>query len=393
MRSTWAVQHKFANMSIVTRASNLVTSIVGHVAFNPVVSATLLWVLTKGPVGLRERLIGNIGLLRDPRHFAQFVKALKWCLAFGATGVANRQLNNVALNAGRWTSEKQRWNWNEEVAVVTGGCSGIGELIVKRLIGRGIKVAVLDIQELPASLQGCKYALAARHQARQPLTSTPDAHIKFFKCDITSPSAVYSVAESVKTALGAPTILINNAGVLAAHTILSTSDEFLRKIFDVNVLSNWYTTKAFLPSMIAANKGHIVTIASTASYLGMAGLADYTASKAAILSFHETLRQELKMYHGAPNVLTTSIHPSWVRTPLLKPVENELRQRGSVMIEPEEVADKVVSKILACRGGQVFLPESAAQASILRGAPNWLQEWFRNGTARTFSRSVEGRKM
>jgi all-trans-retinol dehydrogenase (NAD+) len=43
--------------------------------------------------------------------------------------------------------------------VVTGGCSGIGELVVKRLIGRGIKVAVLDIQELPASLQGCKLYL------------------------------------------------------------------------------------------------------------------------------------------------------------------------------------------------------------------------------------------
>jgi all-trans-retinol dehydrogenase (NAD+) len=193
--------------------------------------------------------------------------------------------------------------------------------------------------------------------------------------------------------LGAPTILINNAGVLAPHTILSTPDEYLRKIFDVNVLSNWYMTKAFLLSMIAANKGHIVTIASTASYVGIAGMGDYTASKAAILSFHETLRQELKMYYGAPNVLTTSIHPNWVRTPLLKPVEKELKQRGSVMIEPEEVADKVLARILSCRGGQVHLPEGAAQASILRGVPNWVQEWLRDGTAATISRSVEGGKM
>jgi all-trans-retinol dehydrogenase (NAD+) len=120
----------------------------------------------------------------------------------------------------------------------------------------------------------------------------PDANIKFFACDITDPSDVYSTAEKVKAAFGAPTILINNAGILASHTILSTSDEYLKKIFDVNVLSNWYTVKAFVPEMIKKNRGHIVTIASTASYVGVAGLADYTASKAAILSFHEGEREQ-----------------------------------------------------------------------------------------------------
>jgi all-trans-retinol dehydrogenase (NAD+) len=119
------------------------------------------------------------------------------------------------------------------------------------------------------------------------LTKTTDAGLKFFKCDITDSSEVYSVAEKVKETMGAPTILINNAGILASHTILTTSDAYLRKIFDVNVLSNWYTTKAFLPDMLRHNKGHIVTIASTASFVGVAGLADYTATKAAILSFHE----------------------------------------------------------------------------------------------------------
>jgi all-trans-retinol dehydrogenase (NAD+) len=68
--------------------------------------------------------------------------------------IVSKQFNHVALNAGRWGSEKKRWNWREEVAVITGGCSGIGELTVKRLVDRGIKVAVLDVKELPASLHG-----------------------------------------------------------------------------------------------------------------------------------------------------------------------------------------------------------------------------------------------
>lgn len=73
------------------------------------------------------------------------------------------------------------------------------------------------------------------------------------------------------------------------HTILNAPDDFLRTVFDVNVLSNWYTTKAFLPDMLRNNKGHIVTIASTASFVGVAGMGDYTATKAAILAFHECL--------------------------------------------------------------------------------------------------------
>jgi all-trans-retinol dehydrogenase (NAD+) len=113
------------------------------------------------------------------------------------------------------------------------------------------------------------------------------ANIKFFACDVTNPSAVYSTAEQIKSTIGTPSILINNAGILNSHTILNTSDEYLRKIFDVNVLSNWYTTKAFLPDMLRENKGHVVTVASVASFLGVAGLADYTASKGAALSFHE----------------------------------------------------------------------------------------------------------
>jgi all-trans-retinol dehydrogenase (NAD+) len=209
-----------------------------------------------------------------------------------------------------------------------------------------------------------------------------DAHIKFFKCDITDPTAVYAVAESVKSSLGAPSILINNAGILASHTI-----------FDVNVLSNWYTTKAFLPSMIATNKGHIVTIASTASYVGVAGIADYTASKAAILSFHEGLSQELKQHYKAPNVLTTSIHPNWVRTPLLGPVEQELERQGSAILEPEQVADKVVERVLGCKGGQVFLPEGVGKVALLRGLPNWVQERVRTGVGRTIMGSVRADKV
>ncbi|KAF1844675.1 dehydrogenase/reductase SDR family member 8 precursor [Cucurbitaria berberidis CBS 394.84] len=357
------------------RISQLLTVSIGNVALNPLVTAGLLWVLTKGPPELRGQLTSRVAALRDPHSYAQILKALKWCLALGVTSVLNKQLNHVALNAGRfsttWKSEKARWNWSQEVAVITGGCSGIGELVVKRLVDKGITVAVLDIQKLPPSLHG-------------------SGSIKFFACDITDPSAIYSTAEKINSTLGPPTILINNAGILATHTILNTSDEFLRRIFDVNVLSNWYTIKAFLPNMVKANKGHIITIASTASYAGVAGLADYGATKAAILSFHESLSQELKHHYAAPNVLTTSIHPGWVRTPLLAPMEQELKQRGAAIIEPKDVADAVVASVERCAGGHVFLPASlGGTTALLRGLPSWVQELVRDGVTKTIYKSAK----
>jgi all-trans-retinol dehydrogenase (NAD+) len=150
-------------MAPIERFANLISSSINHVAFNPLVTATLLWILTKAPLSLRHSIIARIGVLRDPKRLARIVRALKVCLALGVASVVNKRLSDVALNNGRWTStsEKRRWKWDEEVAVVTGGCSGIGELIVEGLVGKGVRVAVLDINELPASLQGSKLAPAS----------------------------------------------------------------------------------------------------------------------------------------------------------------------------------------------------------------------------------------
>ncbi|XP_014553504.1 hypothetical protein COCVIDRAFT_107492 [Bipolaris victoriae FI3] len=366
---------------------NLVATSATHVALNPIVTTALLWILTKGPLQLRRQLTNRIPALRDSTQYAHIVKALKVCLAFGAARVLNKQLNHVALNSGRLRSDKARWNWSREVAVVTGGCSGIGELVVKRLISKDIRVAILDIRQLPPSLQSGK-SLPLQYRASHMLTVLV-ANVTFFACDITNPNAVYSTAEKIKATLGAPTILVNNAGIFVPHTILNTDDDHLRRIFDVNVLSNWYTTKAFLPHMLQHNKGHIVTVASAASFVGVAGMADYTATKAAILSFHESLNQELRHNYNSPNVLTTSIHPNWARTPLIASFEDELKKRGASIIEPTAVADSIVKNIVSCSGGQVMLPSDISKITYVRGLPNWLQESLRNSISKLIKNGLQ----
>ncbi|CAI6333914.1 unnamed protein product [Periconia digitata] len=273
--------------SITTSISSL-TRLSSTVALNPVAVATLLWALTKGPAGFRYRLIDTFKSLRDPTVYARIVRALKWILAIRVAGIANAALNRFALNSWRLNNEKRRWNFPKEVAVITGGCSGIGALVAKRLINKGIKVAILDIQQLPPELQGY-------------------ANIRFFACDITKPSDVKSAAALVKQSLGAPSILINNAGIAQLKTVMETDPQFLKKIMDVNVLSHYYTVQAFLPDMIENNKGHIMSIASLASYLGIGGITSYCATKAAVLAFHEGLSHEIRIKHKAPNVLVRII--------------------------------------------------------------------------------------
>jgi all-trans-retinol dehydrogenase (NAD+) len=136
----------------VRRTLNLATSL----ALNPALTAPLLWLLTYGPQSLRTRLADRVGALRDPQQRVLVLKVLRWLLAAGVVRGVNRSLNRVALNAWRFGSERGRWRWEGEVAVVTGGSSGFGELIVKKLASKGVKVAVLDIRPLPVGLQGCK---------------------------------------------------------------------------------------------------------------------------------------------------------------------------------------------------------------------------------------------
>jgi NAD(P)-dependent dehydrogenase (short-subunit alcohol dehydrogenase family) len=98
---------------------------------------------------------------------------------------------------------------------------------------------------------------------------------------------------------------VNNAGIGSGATILEGSEAFIRKTFEVNTMSHFWMVREFLPAMIKVNHGHVVTIASMASFILHAGNTDYAGSKASALAFHEGLSVELRSRYKAPNVRTT----------------------------------------------------------------------------------------
>ncbi|EEA26094.1 hypothetical protein TMatcc_005655 [Talaromyces marneffei ATCC 18224] len=270
--------------------------------------------------------------------------------ALGLVIWANRVLNRLSLN--NWTKVKKGWDNEHELVLITGGCSGIGKAIASSLVKKGVRVVVLDIQEP-------EY--------------TQDEDVAFYRADVTSSESIRAAAIKIRADHGSPTVLVNNAGIGKNGPILEKSEGQIRQTFNANTISHFLMVKEFLPDMIKKNHGHVVTIASVASFLGLGGSIDYCCSKASALAFHEGLSQELSLWYNAPKVRTSIIHPSWVRTPMIERLISAGERFGQTIVAPEVVAEAVVRQILAQRGCQIILPETRFVVSLLRAFPSWIQ--------------------
>ncbi|KAJ5851831.1 uncharacterized protein N7529_011216 [Penicillium soppii] len=265
----------------------------------------------------------------------------------------NRFFSNRALQ--NWTSNAP-WNNESELILLTGGTSGIGKQVMQDLSASGVRVIILDINE--------------------PNFTLP-ANVSFYKADITNSENIASVAKTIRANHGEPTVLVNNAGVGHDGTIIEEPEAKIRQTFEVNTLSHFLMVKEFLPAMVKANHGHVVTIASMASFVALGEMVDYCCSKASALAFHEGLRQELRYWYNAPNVRTSVIHPMWVRTPMIKMLTDHESHFRQPIMTPQVVSDAICKQILTQRSGQIILPASQSVASMVRAMPTWMQEGVR----------------
>ncbi|WAO87442.1 Hypothetical protein NCS54_00475100 [Fusarium falciforme] len=255
----------------------------------------------------------------------------------------------------KWFSRRKK----REVVVVTGGSSGIGATIVAKLAQRTVKVIILDLN--------------GPQSARLPGTF-------FYQVDLIAPSAIASVADRVRKEHRDPTVLVNNAGIGNAMSLLDLPKPKIRKLFEVNIIALILLVKEFLPSMVQRNHGHIVNIASMASFSTQASNVDYACSKAAVLSFSEGLAQELRHIYKAHMVRTSGVHPTWVQTPMIAKPKEEGKMRDPT-VTPEEVAGRIVNQLYSTYGAQIVVPESLGWVSLLRGFPGWLQESVRDSVS------------
>ncbi|KAL2811213.1 hypothetical protein BJX63DRAFT_289849 [Aspergillus granulosus] len=286
--------------------------------------------------------------LQNPKVF----QALKILASLAVLRRVNAFLNQRALNNG----VADRYDWNREVVVLTGGSNGIGRQVARLLGSKGIKVAILDIA---------------------PPQDTLPSTVRFHKCDITSPSAIAEVAATIRATMGEPTVLINNAGICSSRTILGSTEAQTRLQFEVNTFAHYWLAKEFLPAMIKRNHGMVVTVASQAGYTVTPNMVDYSATKAAAIAFHEGLGAELVTRYNAPRVRTVLITQGFAKTALIDKLTPEDTWLNP-LLHPETVAENIVNQVLTGNSGHVLVPGATGWiAKCFRGFPAWFSHTTR----------------
>jgi all-trans-retinol dehydrogenase (NAD+) len=237
--------------------------------------------------------------------------------------------------------------------LITGAASGIGRLVALEMAHRGGELVLWDLRAdaLDATAREIEAATG-----RLPLS---------YACDVSCRETVRDVAARTLADAGRVDVLINNAGVVSGRPFLELTDEAVETTFAVNTLALFWTTKQFLPGMIQRGRGHLVTVASASSLIGVARLSDYAASKWAAMGFDESLRVELR--RTAPYIRTTVVCPFYINTGMFHGVRSR-HPWLLPLLEPQDVADAIVRAVDKDRIS-VVLPWAVRLIPLMRMLP------------------------
>ncbi|XP_005517199.1 PREDICTED: epidermal retinol dehydrogenase 2-like [Pseudopodoces humilis] len=218
-----------------------------------------------------------------------------------------------------------------EIVLITGSANGIGKRVALKLAPLGVTLVLWDIDD-----EGNKETsrLAQQNGANRVFT---------YHCDCSSREDVYEQADKVRKEVGDVTILINNVGIMIGKKFCEFTDEEFEKTLRINFFSQVWTCKAFLPAMVACNRGHLVSTSSAAGLMGFYRLSDYCASKSAVVGMMEAINSEL--YHeGKCGIKTTIICPYFISTRLSKGFKSA-KPCLLPVYDPEYAASRIVDAI------------------------------------------------
>lgn len=182
------------------------------------------------------------------------------------------------------------------VALVTGAARGIGAAVARRLAGDGFAVGVLDLDE--ASTAGTVEAIRAAGGTALGVG-----------VDVSKTEQAEAAVQRVADELGAPVVLVNNAGIIRDNLLFKMSDDDWDAVLGVHLRGSFVMSRATQKHMTAAGWGRIVNLSST-SALGNRGQANYSAAKAGLQGFTKTLALEL----GRFGVTVNAIAPGFIVT-------------------------------------------------------------------------------
>jgi all-trans-retinol dehydrogenase (NAD+) len=236
--------------------------------------------------------------------------------------------------------------------LITGAASGIGRLMAGKIGARGARLILWDLDS--EGLDGLRAELAAQGVA-----------VRAYGCDLAQRDAIQTTAARVLRDCGPVDVLINNAGIVNGKSLLDSSDDEIERTFRVNTLALFTATRAFLPGMLERGAGHVVNIASAAGLAGVPRLADYSASKFAVVGFDESLRLELRRQRS--EVVTTIVCPFYIDTGMFRGAKTRFSWLLPIL-SPDDVAGRIVRAIEADRR-RLLMPHFVLAALLVRALP------------------------
>ena len=205
------------------------------------------------------------------------------------------------------------------IAVVTGAGRGIGRAVALQLAERGCDVALLA--RTVEQIEQVAGEIASRGRRAVAL-----------RCDVANAGEVARAAERIEDELGAPRVVVSNAGIVRRELVVDMDEADWDAVVDVNLKGAFLVARAMLPKMIQAGRGRFVAVASISSRLGTPRQSAYCAAKWGLVGFTKSLAEEIRP-HGLQAIC---VLPGSVDTEMLK---------GSgfkPQMTPEDVASTVV---------------------------------------------------
>lgn len=235
--------------------------------------------------------------------------------------------------------------------VITGASSGLGKALAIEYARRGASLALIArrgdlLERLAETLPVCTYTYAV---------------------DVSNASALAAAGEDILSRMGTPDVVIANAGISAGTDPANPADNAVfDKILAVNLTGLMLTFQMFMDTLRAARRGSLVGIASVAGFRGLPGVSAYSASKAAAISYLESLRLELR----GSGVRVTTVCPGFIATPMT--AGNPYRM--PFLLDAQPAAKKIADAVARGRSFYVLPWQMAAVGWVLRRLPRPLYD-------------------
>ena len=193
----------------------------------------------------------------------------------------------------------------KQIALITGASRGIGRAIAERLADDGFFVI----------------GTATSDAGAESISAYLGGNGKGMKLDVADSESVATVIKTINDDFGAPTVLVNNAGITRDNLLMRMKDDEWDDIINTNLTSVFRMSKAVLRGMMKVKTGRIINISSVVGSTGNAGQANYAAAKAGMIGFTKSMAKEV----GSRNITVNTVAPGFIDTDMTRELNDDVK--------------------------------------------------------------------